>query len=151
MVLCDLTDDCGDMSDETLPECQLTIQDSFESDEQPFGLFHQVSSSTNIFYGIRMLQKAIPFYNCKLLFIWRQMVKLFCIVILTNRLTSGLGTSRLQMGARSRLFEGQRNRSFFWSHNLWQGRPLPLHQLNLAQHRREGSSSNPTTDGTPST
>ncbi len=42
VVLCDLTDDCGDMSDETLPECQITIQDSFESDDQPFGLFHQV-------------------------------------------------------------------------------------------------------------
>lgn len=40
---CDLTDDCGDSSDEELEECQNLKRDSFESDDTPFGLFTQNS------------------------------------------------------------------------------------------------------------
>ena len=37
--LCDLSDDCGDNSDEEAMECELTKPDTFEDDSTPFGLF----------------------------------------------------------------------------------------------------------------
>ena len=36
---CDLADDCGDFSDEQLPECEQFTKISFEDADQPFGFF----------------------------------------------------------------------------------------------------------------
>ena len=41
--LCDLTDDCGDMSDEELERCSLRKRETFENDDTPLGLFTQNS------------------------------------------------------------------------------------------------------------
>ena len=36
---CDLADDCGDLSDEQLPECEQFTKISFEDADQPLGFF----------------------------------------------------------------------------------------------------------------
>ena len=42
---CDLADDCGDFSDEQLPECERFTMMSFEDADQPFGFFVQTSET----------------------------------------------------------------------------------------------------------
>ena len=42
---CDLADDCGDFSDEQLPECEQFTMMSFEDADQPFGFFVQTSET----------------------------------------------------------------------------------------------------------
>ena len=39
--LCDLTDQCGDNSDEEVEQCHSTVKETFENDEQPLGVFTQ--------------------------------------------------------------------------------------------------------------
>lgn len=50
--LCDLTDDCGDLSDENVDACNGTKVTDFENDDQPFGNFHQglrLNENTSLF------------------------------------------------------------------------------------------------------
>ncbi len=44
--LCDLTDDCGDLSDENVEFCNLTSVTDFEAEEPAFGSFHQDVDNT---------------------------------------------------------------------------------------------------------
>ena len=41
--LCDLTDQCGDNSDEEVEQCHTTVKETFENDEEPLGVFTQNS------------------------------------------------------------------------------------------------------------
>ena len=52
------------------------------------------------------------------------------------------------MGQGSRLHEAERHGSAFRPHDVQQDRPLPLHQLDAAQRRREGAIAHGTPPGT---
>ena len=43
--MCDLSDDCGDQSDETLLECDNYLRYNFEDDKQPLGFFKPANPS----------------------------------------------------------------------------------------------------------
>lgn len=45
--ICDLTDQCGDNSDEQQGGCAEAKKDTFESDENPFGLFTQYAEQSD--------------------------------------------------------------------------------------------------------
>ncbi len=45
--ICDLTDDCGDNSDEERPECSESIMENFDNIHKPFGDFTQDSPHAN--------------------------------------------------------------------------------------------------------
>ena len=58
-----------------------------------------------------------------------------------------LALGRLPMGERSRIHEAERHRASLRPHDLQQGRPLPVHQLDAAQRRREGPPADTTAAG----